>query len=133
MRHFTGLAAIAIVAIVPSMSSFAQAQQPAARPMATADDASSLTCADFNAAAAQAHPGSSATSAERRRALDAQDYIGNGMVWIHGYLSGRAGAGASIGKLDRDWIASTVAKIGKACASADQPPGTRLVDLAQKP
>ncbi|MDM0010907.1 hypothetical protein QTH87_00520 [Variovorax sp. J22P168] len=106
------------------------AQAPA--PTAAADDASSLSCADFNAAASQVLPGPNPTELQRRRAVEAQDYIGNGMVWLHGYLTGRNGP-ASVGKLSRDWISSNVTRLGKACAAAADPAATRLVDLVQKP
>ena len=49
-----------------------------------ADDASTLSCADFNAAASQVLPPPDASEVQRRRAVEAQDYLGNGMVWLHG-------------------------------------------------
>lgn len=79
-----------------------------------ADDASTLSCADFNAAASQVLPDPNASEARRQRAVEAQDYIGNGMVWLHGYLTGRNGP--SVGRLTREWISTNVARLGKTCA-----------------
>ena len=96
-----------------------------------AEDASTLSCADFNAAASQVLPPSNASEVQRRRAVEAQDYLGNGMVWLHGYLTGRNGP--SVSRLTREWISTTVASLGKECAAAANPATTRLVDLVQKP
>lgn len=109
----------------------AQVSQPSASAPAIPDDASTLSCADFNAAASQVLPGANASEVQRRRAVEAQDYLGNGMVWLHGYLTGRNGP--STGRLTRDWISTTIARLGKACATAANPASTRLVDLVQKP
>lgn len=121
MHRLRALAAIGFIFVGQA----AMAQAPP-----VADDASALTCADFNAAASQVLPGQNATEAQRRRAIEAQDYLGNGMVWLHGYLTGRNGP--AVGKLTRDWISTNVARLGKECAAAANPATTRLVDLVQK-
>ena len=122
MHRLKALAAIGFL----FMGQAAMAQTPA-----VADDASTLSCADFNAAASQVLPGANASEARRRRAIEAQDYLGNGMVWLHGYLTGRNGP--SVGKLTREWISTQVARLGKECAAAADPAATRIVDLVQKP
>ena len=129
MHRLKALAAIGFLFMGQAV--LAQAPRPAAAAPAVADDASTLTCADFNAAAAQVLPGQNATDAQRRRALDAQDYIGNGMVWLHGYLTGRNGP--AVGKLTREWISTNVARLGKECAATADPAATRIVDLVHKP
>ncbi|MDM0104612.1 hypothetical protein QTH97_06700 [Variovorax sp. J22R24] len=129
MHRLKTLAAIG--SIVIGQAAMAQAPRPAASPPSAADDASTLSCADFNAAASQVLPGANANEVQRRRAVEAQDYLGNGMVWLHGYLTGRNGP--STGRLTRDWISTTVARLGKACAAAADPAATRIVDLVQKP
>lgn len=75
-------------------------------------------------------PDPNASEARRQRAVEAQDYVGNGMVWLHGYLTGRNGP--SVGRLTREWISTNVARLGKACAAAADPAATRI-DLEQKP
>ena len=120
----------AIGSIFIAQAAMAQAPRPAATAVA-ADEASTLSCADFNAAASQVLPPPNASEVQRRRAVEAQDYLGNGMVWLHGYLTGRNGP--SVGRLTRDWISTTVARLGKECAAAADPAATRLVDLVQKP
>jgi hypothetical protein len=126
MRHFSALAAIGLLAITAAVPVGAATSEPP-----EGNDASSLSCADFNAAASQADPPKDASAEERRRALDAQDYIANGMVWIHGYLTGHNGP--ETGKLTRDWVSSNVAKLSKACLASADPASERLVDLVQKP
>jgi hypothetical protein len=121
MHRLKALAAIGF--FVAGQAALAQAPQEA-------DDASALSCADFNAAASQVLPGQNATEAQRRRAVEAQDYLGSGMVWLHGYLTGRNGP--AVGKLTRDWISTQVTRLGKECAAAANPATTRLVDLVQK-
>ena len=123
MHRFKALAA-AIGFFIVGQAAWAQAPQDA-------DDASALSCADFNAAASQVLPGQNASDAQRRRAIEAQDYLGTGMVWLHGYLTGRNGP--AVGKLTRDWISTQVARLGKECAAAANPAATRIVDLVQKP
>ncbi|MDM0073204.1 hypothetical protein QTH90_02345 [Variovorax sp. J2P1-59] len=121
MHRLRALAAIGVLVV-------ASAPAPA---QTAADDSSSLSCADFNAAAAQVTAGKNATAAQKRTALDAQDYIGTGMVWLHGYLTGRNGP--QVGKLTREWITENVAKLGRECAAAADPANARLVDLVTKP
>jgi len=123
MHRFKALAA-AIGFFIVGQAAWAQAPQEA-------DDASALSCADFNAAASQVLPGQNASDAQRRRAIEAQDYLGTGMVWLHGYLTGRNGP--AVGKLTRDWISTQVTRLGKECAAAANPAATRIVDLVQKP
>ncbi|MGJ7506516.1 hypothetical protein [Variovorax sp. GT1P44] len=129
MHRLKALAAIG--SILAGQAVMAQAPRPAASAPGAAGDASTLSCADFNAAASQVLPSANASEAQRRRAVEAQDYLGNGMVWLHGYLTGRNGP--STGRLTRDWISTTVARLGKECAAAKDPASTRLVDLVQKP
>ncbi len=133
MHRFGKLAAAGVIAIgaIASTGAMAQTRKPAPAPDALADDSSTLSCADFNAAASQATPAKDATAAQKRTAVDAQDYIGTGMVWLHGYLTGRQGA--EVGKLTREWVEVNVAKLGKECAAATDPAHTRLVDLIVKP
>ena len=129
MHRLKTLAAIGSIFI--GQAAMAQAPRPAASVPVAADDASALSCADFNAAASQVLPPPNASEVQRRRAVEAQDYLGNGMVWLHGYLTGRNGPSA--GRLTRDWISTTVARLGKECAAAADPKATRIVDLVQKP
>ncbi|MDM0000596.1 hypothetical protein QTI24_18395 [Variovorax sp. J22P240] len=129
MHRLKTLAAIGSIFI--GQAAMAQAPRAAAPASAAADDASTLSCADFNAAASQVLPPPNASELQRRRAVEAQDYLANGMVWLHGYLTGRNGP--SVGRLTRDWISSSVTKLGKECAAAANPTATRIVDLVQKP
>lgn len=137
MQRFGKLAAAGMIAIGAiactgtSTEAMAQTSKAAPAPDALADDSSTLSCADFNAAAAQVTPAKNATAAQKRTAVDAQDYIGTGMVWLHGYLTGRKGA--EVGKLTREWVEVNVAKLGKECAAATDPTHTLLVDLIVKP
>jgi len=137
MQRFGKLAAASMIALGAiaftgtSRDAMAQASKPAPAANALADDSSTLSCADFNAAAAQVAPGKNATATQKRTALDAQDYIGTGMVLLHGYLTGRKGA--EVGKLTREWVEVNVAKLGKECAAAADPAHTLLVDLIVKP
>ena len=52
-----------------------------------------------------AAPAADAGKAEQELALQAQDDIAEGLMWIHGYLSGReAASGRPVPPLTRSWL-----------------------------
>ena len=51
-----------------------------------------VTCAQYLTALSVAAPAAGAGKAEQELAVQAQDDIAQGLMWIHGYLSGREGA-----------------------------------------
>jgi hypothetical protein len=57
---------------------------------------------------------------------DAQDDLVSVMLWLHGYLSGRNGIDNQARPLTRDWLASNVGVLARACAVDEK---RRVVDV----
>lgn len=127
MLNAQQLLAFAIFVSVPVMVTAQSNQTAVAEP-----DLLDVTCADYRAALRAADPGKNPKAAAKATALNAQDDIVNGLMWVHGYLSARAGPSAAMSPLTKSWMVATVGKLANAC-DAHSPDGKmRLTDAAGK-
>lgn len=116
------------VMLAASVASPALAQQPAQ----TETDLLGATCGDYLAAARLAQPGDKPSKKRRAEAEDAQDALVDAMLWMHGYLTGRAPAGTPEVPLTRSWMAEHVGKLAKACTDSGSENTTRLADVVRR-
>lgn len=106
---------VALVATFGLLSTLAVAQT-AAVPSPAGDlvDVQAATCAQFARAKSFASPPANPTAEQTAFAETAQDDLLLAMTWLHGYLSGRAGAGASMA-FDYDWIVTHMGRLTEVC------------------
>jgi hypothetical protein len=102
------------------------AAEPAAAASAAAParELTDATCAEYLDLVEQVRLESQAT--EAGAAQDAQDDLVAVMMWLHGYLSGRNGIDNQARPLTRDWLASNVGVLARACAVDEE---RRVVDV----
>ena len=93
-------------------------------------DLQDTTCAQYLQALTIANPGAKPTAKRAAQAVSAQDDIVNGLMWVHGYLSGRDGVNSATRPLTREWMISYVGKLAGVCRAS--PVTTRFVDAASK-
>lgn len=86
-----------------------------------------VTCGQYLAALSVARPPQNATAQQKQLASNAQDDIVDGLMWIHGYLAGKAvAAGKDMPVLTKGWLSNQVAALADAC-QRKSPDGRRLL------
>jgi hypothetical protein len=99
----------------------------AASTAAPARELTDTTCAEYLDLVEQVKLESQASGAAKAQdAQDAQDALVETMLWLHGYLSGRNGIDNQARPLTRDWLASSVGVLARACAVDEN---RRVVDV----
>ena len=101
---------------------------------AAADDQNLLdvTCSQYLTALSVAAPKSGASKAEQELALQAQDDIADGLIWIHGFLAGQAAAaGKPVPALTRNWLSAQVTPLAKACRARSADGSAPLLDVVK--
>ena len=117
------LPAMLLAAIPAPVSAQAQAQ--------TADpDLLAVTCGEYLTAARIADPGKNPSKQRAAQALDAQDSMADAMLWVHGYLTGRASPSAQPVPLTKQWMVDHVGRLAKVCIDNSSDGKMRLVDAA---
>lgn len=86
-----------------------------------------ITCGQYLTALSIANPPAKPSGKQSVLAQDAQDDIADGLLWIHGYLAGKAvAAGKPLPALTKDWMASYVPILADSCKAAS-PNGDMLL------
>ncbi len=111
-------------AFLPALAGLLMLQSPA---LAQEQNLLDVTCGQYLVALSIAAPAADAGKAEQELALQAQDDIAEGLMWIHGYLSGReAASGRPVPPLTRSWLTAQITPLAKACRERS-PDGTALL------
>lgn len=91
-----------------------------------------VTCGQYLTALSVAAPAAGASAAQQELAVEAQDDIAEGLMWIHGYLSGReAAAGKPVPPLTRSWLTAQVTPLAKACRERSPDGSAPLLDIVR--
>jgi hypothetical protein len=126
-EHKFQLAAAIMLFALPGATMAQSGADAAAEP-----DLMNVTCDDYRSALLAATPNAKATSKDKAAALSAQDDLVNAMMWVHGYISGKAGPQTSLTPLTRTWMIDTVGKLAKACDQHSPDGKMRLADIVGK-
>jgi hypothetical protein len=109
---------------VPTRPTAAAEPAAAASTAAPARELTDATCAQYLDLVEQVKLESQAADATAPQ--DAQDDLVSVMLWLHGYLSGRNGIDNQARPLTRDWLASNVGVLARACAVDEK---RRVIDV----
>lgn len=91
-----------------------------------------VTCGQYLTALSVAVPPSGATAAQKSMAVQAQDDIAQGLMWIHGFLSGQAAAGGKpVPALTKSWLSAQITPLAKACQARSADGSALLVDIVK--
>ncbi|TPE60508.1 hypothetical protein FJQ54_10920 [Sandaracinobacter neustonicus] len=100
--------------------------------LAAEDNLLDVTCGQYLTALSVAAPKAGASKAEQQLAAQAQDDIAQGLMWIHGYLSGRdAAAGKPAPMLTRSWLTAQITPLAKACRERSPDGSMQLLDIVK--
>lgn len=116
------LAGCAAQAKETPVSAAATTARPVAKPAPT-DNLMKISCADFLATAKVAVD---QTDPDASKA--AQDELGNGLTWLHGYLYAKNNGAIEV--LSQDWMKATVTKVHANCTAAKDAANTSLFEVA---
>lgn len=116
-----------VVAAAPA----AAAPTPPAVATAPVRELTDSTCAEYLDLVAQVKSESEATGPNAGH--EAQDDLVSVMLWLHGYLSGRNGIDGQARPLSREWLASNVGVLARACAVDETRRVVDVVAAFQKP
>jgi hypothetical protein len=105
-------------------SSTAADPAPATEGAAPARELTDATCAEYLDLVERVKLQSEAKGAAKSQ--DALDDLVDVQLWLHGYLSGRKGIDNQARPLTRDWLASSVGVLARACAVDES---RRVVDV----
>lgn len=91
-----------------------------------------VTCGQYLTALSIAAPAAGASKAEQELAAQAQDDIAEGLMWIHGYLSGQAAAtGKPVPPLTRSWLTAQITPLARACREHSPDGSAQLLDIVK--
>lgn len=114
------------------IAALAIAAAPASPTAAQEQNLLDVTCAQYLTALSVATPKAGSGKAGQELATQAQDDIADGLLWIHGYLSGRAAAaGKPEPALTRSWLAAQVTPLAKACKDRSPDGSALLLDIVR--
>lgn len=120
------------ISLIGVAASLAAAGTAAAQPPSDDRDLLGFTCGEYLLAAQIADPGPKPDSKRAEQSAAAQDDIANVMLWLHGYQTGRAGAGAAPAPLTRSWMIDQVGKLAKVCIDKSKDGKMPLYEAAKR-